>query len=264
MDNVETSEGKRLIEVQGLSHRYGGRQVLRDVSFELARGEVLTLIGPNGSGKTTLLKMLSGLIELKGAATSGKILFKGQDLAEFEVRRFARSVVYVAPDLRVGFPLSVREFVLMSRLSHDDSDWNQVEAALGLCGITAFGDRDISTLSGGELQLVGLARALAQQSPVVLLDEALSRMDLHHQAATGALMRKLAAEKGLSFVLVSHDLNVASEWADRALLLQAGRVFAAGVIGDVLCEKYLQVLYPNAPLRVAPSPISGKPKVFFK
>lgn len=252
-----------LLSVQGMSHRFRGHDALQEVGFDLQRGEILTLIGPNGSGKSTLLKLISGLISRQPGERGGRILFTGQEMAEFDSRRLARSVVYVAPDLHLEFPLRAEEFVLMGRLSHADSDRTKVARALSLCQAGGLASRDLGTLSGGEKQLIGLARALAQESPVVLLDESLSRMDLHHQAACGALMRKLAFENGLSFILVSHDLNVASEWADRALLLERGKLIASGRIEDILNEERLQALYPDARLRVAPNPFTGKPKVFF-
>ena len=130
------------------------------------------------------------------------------------------------------------------------------------CFCWALRDRDLHTLSGGERQLVALARALVQGAKVFLLDESLSRMDLHHQAAIGKLLTELAAES-FSILLVSHDINIASEWARTALLMKGGRRIAHGPIRDVLNEKNIRALYPSSDLVVGVNPASGAPKVFF-
>ena len=182
----------------------------------------------------------------------------------------ARSIVYVAPGMRAEFPLTAFETVALGRLCHyshlsvysAQKDRDQIHWAMEQCNCWGLRERYLHTLSGGERQLVVLARALTQGAKVLLLDEALSKMDLHHQAMTGKLLQKLT-KLGYSIVLVSHDLNLASEWADNCLLLKNGQAVASGSVKEVLVLDRVKSLYPGAELSVSPSPSSGAPKIFF-
>jgi iron complex transport system ATP-binding protein len=253
--------------VYGLSHRYGGRQVLSDVSFELASGEILSLLGPNGSGKSTLLKAVAGILASDG---STQVRYLGQDLRGLALTERARRIAYLGADVVAQFPMTAEQAVMLGRSCQGGSllrlssaaDRAAVEQAMRRCRCWELRGRDLHTLSGGERQLVALARALVQGAQVLLLDESLSRMDLHHQAAVGQLLLELAAQ-GYAIVLVSHDVNIASEWAHSALLLRQGERVAHGPIHEVLTEARVRELYPDARLVVGVSPASGAPKVFF-
>lgn len=250
----------------GVSHRHGPRAVLTEVSFEIAAGEIMALLGPNGSGKSTLLKVLAGLLR----ARSGIIRFRGLETSGWSITERARYITYVGPEFRMEFPMTVREFVSLGRLCHGAGSLTRlskvdevaVDAALdrALCG--ELSGRDVHTLSGGERQLVALARALAQGARVLLLDEALSRMDLNHQARVGGLLRQLAGED-CSIILVAHDVNLAAEWSDTCLLLKEGVCLATGTIRQVLNEQNVRKLYPGADFRVGANPATGAPQVFF-
>ena len=149
----------------------------------------------------------------------------------------------------------------MESFSHDDA--RATDEAMDRAGCASLRDRDLHTLSGGERQRVAIARALAQGAKILLLDESLSRMDLHHQAQMGAFLRSWALHEGGSVVLVSHDWNVATEWADQCLVLQKGRRIAGGPVKTTLSSELLEQLYPGAGLQLRPSPVTGAPKVFF-
>lgn len=254
--------------VYGVSYRFSGRKVLEDVSFELASGEILTLLGPNGSGKSTLLKAIAGILPLR--SSSGQVRYLGQDLLSQSLAWRAQRVAYVGADLIAQFPMTALQAVTLGRSSQGGSflrlsskeDLVAVESAMRRCFCWELRERDLHTLSGGERQLVALARALVQGARVLFLDESMSRMDLHHQAAVGRLLKELAAQ-GFSAVLVSHDINIASEWAHTALLLKKGARVACGPIREVLTEVNIRALYPDSELVVGVSPASGAPKIFF-
>jgi iron complex transport system ATP-binding protein len=253
--------------VRGLSHVYpGGRLALDNISFDLPAGEILSLLGPNGSGKSTLLKAVAGVLP----AGSARSPYEGQSLLARPLSWRARRVAYVGADLNAQFPMTAEQAVLLGRSSQGSGlfrlssgeDREAVEQAMRRCHCWDLRSRDLHSLSGGERQLVALARALAQGARTLFLDESLSRMDLHHQAAVGRLLTELASQ-GYSVVLVSHDINIASEWASSALLLRRGERVAYGPIREVLTEERVLALYPDSELTVGLSPASGAPKVYF-
>ncbi|HUP58371.1 MAG TPA: ABC transporter ATP-binding protein [Bdellovibrionota bacterium] len=250
----------------GLSLRLGGNRVLEDVSFELARGEIAALLGPNGSGKTSLLLACAGMI----APEEGQVRFGGKDLASLGARERARVIAYVSPEVSADFPITAFEAVMLGRIASGGGLWTLASArdselvrqSMERCRCWELRDRELQSLSGGEKQLVTLAKALAREPRVLLLDETLSRMDLHHQAAIGAVLKELAQD-GATIVLVAHDVNLATEWAESCILLKQGRRVAAGPVASVWTTEAVRSLYPAAGLSIAPSPVSGRAKVFF-
>lgn len=260
------------LEVQHLSFRYPRREgrALRSVSFVAPDSRVIALLGPNGCGKSTLLRLLAGILPLDGPGTEGGARLDGKDLAREPQAWRARRIAYLGSDFRSEFPITVRDAVMLGRASFGagllrrltDEDRARAKTAMARAQCADLADRDLATLSGGERQLAAIARALAQASRILLLDESLSQMDLDHQAGIGRLLRELAAE-GHTVILVSHDVNLASRWADLCLLLKKGDLIAAGPLQDVLTEDRLRALYPGADLFVAPHPRTGTPRVFF-
>lgn len=250
-------------------------EILMDVSFELSEGSFTTLLGPNGSGKSTLMKIMSGIIPLghhpAGAHGEGQIRYRGKDFLSAPLAWRARQVTYVGYDLKPEFPLTAFEAVMLGRTCQEfgllqhitEEDRKQVKWAMEKCSCWNLRNRELHTLSGGERQLVSLARALAQGSKVLLLDESLSQMDLHHQSMVGKMLRSLTQE-GMAILLVAHDVNLASEWAEDCLLLNKGRQVAFGKVEEVLTETKIQTLYPGADLFIGKNPVTGSPKVFFK
>lgn len=260
------------LRAQGISLQFGEKPTLDDVSFDLEVGEFATLIGPNGSGKSTLLKVVAGILPLQGRGASGQVRLGERDFLALDPRARARAVAYVGAELRADFPLTAMETVSLGRICHgagslsplSSLDEELIHQAMERCLCWELRDRDIATLSGGERQLVALARALAQGATILLLDEALSRMDLHHQARVGAMLRGLVREHGYAVMLVSHDVNLAAEWASTAILLKGGRKVAAGSLGETLTEARLTELYPDSAIGVGRNPFTGSTMVHFR
>jgi iron complex transport system ATP-binding protein len=247
-------------------------QVLDDLSFELKAGEFIALIGPNGSGKSTLLKLLAGVIAHPAhGSLSGLIQYRGSELRHLSMQKRAQILTYVAPDFCSEFPLTVEEAVSLGRICHGSvlgmdalplSDRQVVDQALELCQCSSLRSRELRSLSGGERQLVGLARALAQESQILLLDESLSKMDLNHQVLMGKLLVQLV-QQGKTIILVSHDLNLASEWASRLWLMKQGQLIFDGAFDQGFTQENLQKLYPKTPLLVTQHPQKKTLKIFF-
>jgi len=261
-----------LLVAQGISIQFGEKPTLEDVSFEFGAGQFATLIGPNGSGKSTLLKAVAGILPLQGRGAAGRVRLGDSDFLALDPRARAQAVAYVGAELRADFPLTAIETVSLGRICHgagslsplSSLDHELIRQAMERCLCWELRDRDISTLSGGERQLVALARALAQGAKILFLDEALSRMDLHHQARIGAMLRVLVRENGYAVMLVSHDVNLAAEWASTALLLKAGRKVAAGPLSETLTEARLSELYPDSAIGVGRNPFTGSLMVHFR
>ena len=252
-----------LVSVRGLAFDYGRRFRLEDVSFDLAGGEILGVIGPNGSGKTTLVRLLSKVHEPE----RGEIRLGGVPLRDLPRRALARQVAVVPQDLRLAFPLSVEELCLMGRHPHAEGrffegpeDLAKARTAMTLAGVLDLRAAPLETLSGGERQRALLARALAQEPRVLLLDEPTSHLDLRHQRDIVGLLRHLSRDRGVAILLVSHDLNLSAEVADRLLLLSGGRVARLGGPAEVFDEAMLGAAY-GCPVRVETSPVSGRPIV---
>ncbi len=222
--------------LSGVHAALGGRAVLRGVDLALEAGEVLVLAGPNGAGKTTLLRVATGVL----APDAGEVTLLGRPLGGWGRRERARAVALVPQETHVPFPFSVGEVVLMGRTPHaarlgfeSREDLRAAAAALERLGIAELADRSILEVSGGERQLAMVARALAQDARVLLLDEPTAHLDVHRRLALEALVRELAGE-GRSVLLVSHDLALSARGADRIALLSGGRVLAAGPPAEVL------------------------------
>jgi iron complex transport system ATP-binding protein len=246
----------------GVEFGYGGAFRLAGASFEVAEGEILGLVGPNSSGKTTLLRLLSKV----HAPDRGEIRFRGQPLGAMGRLALAREVAVVPQEEQLAFPVSVEELVLMGRfpraagrLFEGPEDLARGREAMALAGVLDLAHQPIDALAGGERQRALLARALAQEPRVLLLDEPTSHLDLLHQRHLVGLLRQLNRERGMTVVFVSHDLNLAGELADRLLLLSGGRVIRLGSAREVLDEAVLEQAY-GCPVWVERLP-SGRPVV---
>ncbi|MBI3008164.1 MAG: ABC transporter ATP-binding protein [Candidatus Omnitrophica bacterium] len=242
---------------------YDGTDIIRGVSFKVDKGEFIGIIGPNGSGKSTLLKSLSRILSPR----NGSILFEGKDINSWTTREFARRAAFVPPDITVSFSFRVEEVVSMGRnpymgrfASLTDSDKNYVDAAMELTRTINLRDRFINELSTGETQRVIIAQAIAQETGTILLDEPTSHLDIGHQTEIFDLLKKLQKEKEKTIILISHDLNMASEYSDRLILMQNGMVYKIGLPGEVLDYKTIEEVY-NAVVVVRDNPASGRPHV---
>ncbi len=233
------------LALEGVAVALGGRAVLGGVDLALAPGEVVGMLGRNGAGKTTLLRVAAGALR----PDAGRVLVAGAPLAALDRRTRARTVALVPQDTQVPFPFTAAEVVLMGRTPHlgflgfeTARDLEVAQAALDRMGVSALADRNVQELSGGERQLVVVARALAQEPEILLLDEPTAFLDLRHRLEVLTVVRERAAA-GASALVVSHDLGVAARFCDRVALLADGRVLAMGRPGDVLRPDTLRAAY---------------------
>ncbi|MCE5276718.1 MAG: ABC transporter ATP-binding protein [Planctomycetaceae bacterium] len=237
-----------VLEARGLSFQYRPDQppVLEDISINAAAGRLLALLGPNGSGKTTLLRCLLGWLRPQG----GSIRLDGKELTKYSRKALARVMAYVPQFPTSAFAFTVSELVLMGRFAHvgvlglaAKQDRNVARAAMEMTDTLAFADRTLGELSGGEAQRVMIARALAQQPQVLLLDEPTSNLDIKHQLKIHQMMQRLAHDWEMAVVCVSHDVNLAAQFADELVLMRGGRVVADGKAGDVVRSDVLAQTY---------------------
>jgi iron complex transport system ATP-binding protein len=233
------------IDARGLRFSYGRAPVIDDVSLTLAPGEMLGVIGPNGSGKSTLVRLLSGVVR----PSAGTIQIHGRAIAEYSRRDLARAIAVVPQDTVIEFPFSVTEVVLMGRSPHlgafafeGDRDLDVARRAMQRTGVLELAHRSIHELSGGERQRVILARALAQEASILLLDEPAAFLDIRHEVEIYDLLQALQRE-GRSVLTVLHDLNLAALYCDRVALLKAGRLVRVGTPAEVITYSLLTEVY---------------------
>jgi iron complex transport system ATP-binding protein len=233
------------ITVQGVTFTYRSTPSLIGISLTLQESEVLGMIGPNGSGKTTLLKCINKILEPK----QGTILLDSQEVKKMSRLEVAKHVGYV-PQSTVSNPnaLPVFEIVLMGRRPHiswqsSEKDNTKVWAALKMLGIEHLAMRDFYELSGGEQQRVLIARSIAQEAKVLLLDEPTSNLDIKHQLEVMNLTRKLVTKEKLAAAVAIHDLNLAARYCDKIVMLKDGKVFAAGNAQTVLNPETIRTVY---------------------
>ena len=234
------------IAIEGLSFAYGERRVLDGVSLEVARGERFGLLGPTGSGKSTLIRLLSGVLR----PTGGRVEVGGRELGSFDARERARKIAVVPQETALDFPFSVLEVVLMGRTPHlggfgfeGDRDVAAAERAMERTGVADLAARFFHELSGGEKQRVVIARALAQEAEILLLDEPTTFLDIRHVVEIFDLLAMLSDEQGITLVVVLHDLNLAALYLQRMAFLKAGRLHASGAPEDVLSYQTIREVY---------------------
>ena len=234
-----------LLEVSRLSFGYGKEAaVLYDIAFTLDAGCILGLLGPNGAGKSTLLKCINRI----HAGTAGQILLAGKDLSRLSLKEIARDIAYVPQYTGASFPASVLYTVLMGRLPYSGysftrKDRQAAKQALEKVELTAYAAKDIRTLSGGERQRAYIARALAGEPKLILMDEPTSSLDVKYQIEILRMIRGLVRDMGMSVIITVHDLNLASLFCDRIILLKKGRIWTDGLPAEVLNEKNIRQIY---------------------
>lgn len=253
-----------IINVRDLSCGYEkDKPVLANINLDIDKSEFLGIIGPNGAGKTTLLKSLSGIL----APFSGEMTLEGRDIYKMSLLEIARSFAFVSSDVSITFPFSVLDVVLMGRTpylrriqGYSEQDMNIAKEALGLTDCLQFMARPIYALSAGERQRVFIAKMLAQQPRVVFLDEPTTHLDIGHQIEILNLLKKFNQEKQLTLIIIMHDLNLASEYCNRLILLNDGAIEKDGSPQDVLTYELIEKVY-NTLVVVSKNPISGKPHI---
>lgn len=223
----------------------GDQAVLDDVDLQVSRGEWVSVVGPNGAGKTTLLRLLAGLV-----GGTGELHIRGRPAGSFSRRARAIEVALVPQAPLIPDGLGVADYVLLGRTPHIGAfgvegarDLELVHEALACLDLLDFAEREVTTLSGGERQRVLIARALAQGSPIVLLDEPTTALDVGHQQQVLELVDELRRDRGLTVVTTMHDLTLAGQYAERLVLMDAGRIVVDGPPADVLTESNLARYY---------------------
>jgi iron complex transport system ATP-binding protein len=252
-----------MLELQSVCINYGRRRVLEDVSLSVRPGEVVVLIGPNGAGKSTLIRAASGIQPL----CAGQVRIQGADLGRMSSSERARRLAVVPQARNLPPAFTVYEAVLLGRTPYigwtgqaSAQDHARARRALERAQLLPLAERRVGELSGGEQQRILLARALAQDTPILLLDEPTTHLDLHHQSALLNIVRGLATEGGKAVLMALHDLNLAGLYADRVAILVDGRMRHLGAPAEVLTERNLAAVY-QVPIHVVTHPQYGSPLI---
>src|SRR4030042_974142 len=249
------------LRLNNVSLGYGKQAVLRNVSFEAKPGEMLGIIGPNGSGKSTLIKGITRLLQ----PISGQIFLDGRNIASIRRRELAQLVAVVPQNPTLPELFTALEVVLMGRTPHlgllryeGEKDLATVQKAMEATQTLAFAERTVGELSGGERQRLTIARALAQEPKIILMDEPTANLDINYQIETLGLARQLCRQHKLIVVVTLHDLNLASQYCDRLVLLSDGRIYCQGTPKAVINAQTIKEVY-GAKVYVYPHPINGLP-----
>lgn len=238
------------LSARDLSFSYdGSTPTLRNISFEAGSGEFLSIIGPNGSGKSTLLRLLDRIL----LPQQGSIALDNRDINSFHRSELASRVALVSQEAGTLFPFTVMEMVLMGRAPHargtlfeNEHDRSIAATMMKRMDISHLADHPVTALSGGEKQRVFIARALAQQPDILLLDEPNAHLDIAHQIEVFSILRTLIKESGLTVISVSHDLNLAGAFSNRIAMLVCGTLVAIGSPSDVLTEERIKNVFGTA------------------
>ncbi|MDW8106996.1 MAG: heme ABC transporter ATP-binding protein [Armatimonadota bacterium] len=253
-----------MLRAESVSAGYNQVPVVHEATLQVAQGQVVALLGPNGSGKTTLLRVLARTLR----PLAGACWLDGRPYDAYSPTAFAQQVAYAPQETPTEMGFTVAELVMMGRYPHQKgfwsvsrADWEAVHQALAQTELSHLAERTISQLSGGERQRVNLARALAQQARYLLLDEPTAHLDLHHQTQLMHNLRQYAQQKEVGVLVVLHDLNLASQYADWIALMHQGRILAQGTPEEVLQPALLEQVYQTPVLRQT-NPLTGKPLLF--
>lgn len=233
-----------VLEVEGLTFGYSEDPVLEGVSFKLDRPELVCVIGPNGVGKTTMVKCLNRILKPDG----GSVRLDGEDVLGMRLMDLARKMAFVPNRIDPTFDSTVAETVLMGRFpfaqwANSDRDLEVVDRAMDTLGLQPLCHRTVSELSSGQLQKVLIARGLAQEPRVLILDEPTSNLDVRHQMEVMRFLRDYARESGIIVLMVCHDLNLTAAFADRVIMMSDGGIFADGAPWDVMTEDSIRLVY---------------------
>jgi iron complex transport system ATP-binding protein len=254
-----------MLEAHNITVKYGARAAVADISLSTQPGEVIAIIGPNGAGKSTLLRALNGAL----VPSRGEILLEGEPLKSFARRAVARRIAVVAQEADLRFPVTVMEFILGGRYAwssasawgwESEHDVGIAQAIISETELEGFESRLMNELSGGERQRAVLARALATEAKVYLLDEPTANLDLAHQATMLRLVRGRCNHYQAAAVVVTHDVNLAAEFADHVLLMKEGCPIAIGRPPEVLTPGLLRMVF-DLEVLVDAHPISGMPRI---
>jgi iron complex transport system ATP-binding protein len=257
-----TDRLKPALAFRGVTAGYKGRTVLREVGFEIAEGEFVSVIGPNGSGKSTMLKTATGLLK----PLEGRVELFGREVSSLKPRERASLIGVVPQKLESPMAFTVAEIVMIGRSVRgrwggpDAADHDSAERAMIYTNVLDLKDRLFNQLSAGEQQRTALAMALAQEPRIIMLDESIAHLDINHSQEVLRILMNINREEKITVLLVSHDLNLAAQIADRLMLIDKGRLVRNGSPGEVMEEELLRRVY-DCDLRVRRDPFSGNPVV---
>lgn len=251
------------IKLERIGFRYNAHWVLKDISCKITKGEFVGIIGPNGAGKTTLLKIIDCILKPQ----EGEIWINGISGKNLKRNNLAKIIAVVAQDSQMIFPFSVHEIVLMGRAPHlnkwrfeGETDFRIARQAMEMTDTLHLINRSMFALSGGERQRVLIARALAQEPQIMLLDEPTTFLDIKHQIDFFDLIKTLNKNRALTVIAITHDINLASLYCDRIVLLQNGHIHCLGNPADVITEKNIKEVYETN-VAVDKNPVTGQPRI---
>ncbi|MGQ9461650.1 MAG: ABC transporter ATP-binding protein [Candidatus Fervidibacter sp.] len=254
-------ENSALLSVHGITVAYRAQPILRGVSFDVQRGDLVVVLGPNGTGKTTLLRTIAKVVSPK----LGTVLLDGHDISTIPTRELMRTVSVVPQFEGSVFSFTVQDIVAMGRTPHvppfaplSQRDWQIVREAMEATDVWELRDRLFTELSGGEQRRVLIAKALAQEPQLLLLDEPTANLDLHYQLEVVELIQRLNKGRGITVLAVLHDLNLAAMLGQRFILMHQGQIYAMGDADEVLTTQNIQQVY-GVPIIVTRHPLNGKP-----
>jgi iron complex transport system ATP-binding protein len=232
------------IRINGIEFGYSGAPVLKDVRLNIEGAQLVSILGPNGVGKSTLINCICKIL----GPEKGAVLLDGKDLKEINIRDLAKEVGYVPCTASDTFPLNVVDAVLLGRHPHSrwgslDTDLKKVHEVLKRLGIEDLAMRGFNELSAGQRQKVVLARGFVQETPVLLLDEPTSNLDIKHQIDVSELLRDLSREKNMLIIMISHDINIAARYSDNIVLMHMGSIYSVGTPEDVITEENVRTVY---------------------
>ncbi|MBN2461679.1 MAG: ABC transporter ATP-binding protein [Candidatus Cloacimonetes bacterium] len=254
-----------ILKVNGLTYGYGEEALLRNLDFCCHRGEFCAIFGPNGVGKTTLLKLIMGYLKL----WQGEVLIREKGITAWDRRSLARVLAIMPQELDLHFDYNVTELIMMGRYPYlsylhfySREDRSIVNDMLKQLDLYHYRFTSYAKLSGGEKQRVSIARALVQESDIILVDEAFSGLDINHQVELMEIFRNIYRKRNKLILLVSHNLNLVSDYCSRVLLLKNGNILADGPPEQVINARNLEIMYDKK-LQVITNPLSGKPNLIY-
>lgn len=254
-----------MLEIKKLTAGYQDQEVLHQLELNFKKGEFCTLLGPNGAGKTTLLKTLVGYLPYE----SGEIYVKKRSLKNWNKKELARNIALISQEFQLQFDYSVKELVLMGRFpylsywqNYSSHDEKIVDSILRRLDLSNYSAKLYSQLSGGEKKRVSIARAMVQETDIMLLDEAFSQLDINHQIDIMHLLNNINKREKKLIILISHNINLAAEYCDRIIMMKNGRILADGLPSEIINSANLKKLY-NANLQVVENSYSGRPNLIY-
>lgn len=255
-----------ILELRKIATGYDDLPVIQDISLSIHSGEFLGILGSNGSGKSTLLRVMAGLMP----TWEGNVLIQDKPLNLISRKQLARQISFIPQTTYSDIDLTVREMVALGRSPHlgrlqrlKQIDYDKVEASLLSVDLEKLGERSFRNLSGGERQRVILARALAQEPRILLLDEPTSHLDLSHQVEFFHLLQELHSSASMTIICVSHDINLCSNYVDRVAILNEGKLYGIGRVEELLKKEILERVF-HTPVLVGQHPQTGRPHVYLE